>query len=426
VSWLWRSGDGERGQAIVIVAMTMTAMLMVLGLAVDAGQLYVARRTAQEAADAGAYAGAVVLYQGGTTAQAMAAAVNDVGRNGFTHGGDGGLTSVVVNLPPMSGPHTCVNDPVACNTYIEVLISTEVRTALVPAQSQLNLVSVRGVAGAEPLNNGYAIMALDRGNTPDAMRIESNGNVSIDGAGILVNSSNTEAADNQDEDGSNITVAPPYGTDVAGGIEGGWPNVTTGAPQRPDPFAGYPRPSVGGLTVHTSLPSAVGGVITLYPGVYTVPISAAGGTIIKMNSGVYITKRGINGAGNADLQSLAGGVFIFNTLTDYPAATGTCSSIKLTGSAASILAPMTTGTYAGLLFYQDPACTAQFVIAGNGTLSASGTIYLPTAQFYMDGNNATLTGSQLVANTVIVQNGNISITFDSGATAQPVLPRLSE
>lgn len=420
----WRGAEGERGQAVVIIALTMTAMLMVLGLAVDAGQLYVARRTAQEAADAGAYAGAVVLYQGGTAAQARAAAVNDVGRNGFVHGGDGGLTSVVVNLPPTSGPHTCVSDPAGCNTYIEVLISTEVRTALVPAQSQLNTVSVRGVAGAEPLNNGYAIMALDRGNTLDAMYVGPNGMVDIDGAGILVNSTNGEAADNNGT--GNIAVAAPYGTDVAGGTEGVWPSATTGAPQRPDPFAGYPKPSVNGLTLYTSLPAAVSGVITLYPGIYDVAISAAGGTVIKMNSGIYITKRGINGSGNADLQSLVGGVFIFNTLTGYPAATGTCESIKLTGNAASILAPLTAGPYAGLLFYQDPACTAQFVIAGNGTLSASGTIYLPTAQFYMDGSNATLTGSQLVANTVNIQNGNITITFNSGATAQPVLPRLSE
>ncbi len=414
----WHGREGERGQAVVIIAMTMTAMLMVLGLAVDAGQLYVARRTAQEAADAGAYAGAVVLYQGGTTAQARAAAANDVGRNGFTHGGDGGLTTVVVNLPPASGPHT------GNSTYVEVLITTQVRTALVPAQSQLNLVGVRGVAGAEPLNNGYAIMALDRGNTEDAMRIESNGSVDIDGAGILVNSTHTEAADNQDEDGSNVTIAAPYGTDVAGGVEGGWPNATTGAPQRPDPFAGYPKPSVGGLTVHTSLPG--GNPMVLQPGIYEVPISAAGGTTIILSTGVYITKAGINGSGNADLVSGAGGVFIFNTLMGYPATTGACASVRLTGNAATDLDPLTTGTYAGLLFYQDPACTADFVIAGNGTLAASGTIYLPTAEFVLNGNNATLTGSQLVANTVNVQNGNISITFNAGTTAQPILPRLSE
>jgi hypothetical protein len=397
----WRGREGERGQAVVIIAMTMTAMLMALGL---------------EAADAGAYAGAVVLYQGGTTTQARAAATNDVTRNGFTNGGDGGLTSVTVNLPPLSGPH------VGDSTYVEVIISTQVKTALVPAQSQLNLVSVRGVAGAEPLNNGYAIMALDRGNTLDAMRVESGGRVDIDGAGILVNSTHTEAADNQGT--GNVTVAAPYGTDVAGGTTGEWPNATTGAPQRPDPFASYPKPSISGMTVYSSLPG--GNPMVLYPGIYTVPISAAGGTTIILTSGIYIVKDGINGSGNADLQSGAGGVFIFNTVMDYPASTGTCRAIRLSGNAQSTLAPMTTGTYAGLLFYQDTACTQAFYISGNGSLAASGTIYLPTATFVMDGTNATLTGSQLVANRVDVQTGNITITFDSGFTAQPVLPRLSE
>lgn len=417
------AGD-QQGQAILIVATTMTAMLMAVGLAVDAGQLYVARRTAQEAADAGAYAGAVVLYQGGTTTQARTAAVTDVTRNGYTHGGDGGLTSVVVNLPPASGPKA------GNSAYVEVVISTQVRTALVPAQSTLNLVSVRGVAGAEPLNNGYAIMALDRGNAANALRVENNGSVSVDGAGILVNSTSSTAAYNQDSDGSNISIAEPYGLDVTGGTSGGWPNPSTGAPQRPDPFAGYPKPSTAGMTVYTFLPGAAGGsppTITLYPGVYTVPINAAGGTRVILTTGIYVVKAGMNGSGNMDLVSGAGGVFIFNTTSDYPTgSSGTCGSIGLMGNANSSLAPMTTGTYAGLLVYQDPACTAEFRIAGNGALTASGTIYLPNAPFVMNGNNATLTGSQLVAKTVDIQNGNISISFDSGMTAQPILPRLAE
>jgi hypothetical protein len=87
---------------------------------------------------------------------------------------------------------------------------------------------------------------------------------------------------------------------------------------------------------------------------------------------------------------------------------------------------MATPPYAGLLFYQDRACTAEFTISGNGRLTAAGTIYLPTAPFVMNGSNATLTGSQLVAQTVDIQNGTINITFNSGTTAQPILPRLSE
>lgn len=414
----WRGSQSEAGQAVVLVAITFVAMLMAVGLAIDVGQLYVARRTMQEAADAGAYAGAVVIYQGGTTAQAAAAAVTDTARNGFTSGGNGGLISVTVNVPPATGP--TAND----TRYVEVLISDQVRTALVPGQAQLNLVSVRGVAGAEPLNNGYAIMALDRGNASNALNVQAGGNVSVSGAGILVNSTSSSAANNQ---GGSVTLtpSPPYGTDVAGNILGAWPNPTTSAPQRPDPFAGYPKPSTTGMTVYSALPG--GNPIVLDPGIYTVPIQAAGGTRIILNSGIYIVKAGINGAGNADIDSGAGGVFIFNTVMDYPTGTsGGCASVRLTGNAASSLAPMTTGTYAGLLVYQDPACTADLVISGNGTLTASGTIYLPNAKFVLNGSSATLTGSQLVAKTLDIQNGNITISFSSGSTAQPVLPRLSE
>lgn len=400
----------------MLLALTMSTLLMFAGLAVDAGRLFVERRTMQEAADAGAYAGAVVLYQGGSQADAVAAATADVSRNGYVHGGNGGLTSVLVYAPPQTGVYA--GNP----RYVEVVIETLVSTQLLP--SQLDRVKVRGVGGAEPLNNAYAIMALDRGNTAAAMNVAANGIVNVDGAGIQINSTNAAAADNQGT--GNITVSPPYGTTVTGGYYGQWPNPVSGAPQRPDPFAGYPRPNTSGMPVYNALPAPVNNVITIDPGVYNVPIQAAGGTTIRMNSGIYVTRAGINGSGNADVQSGAGGVFIFNTISTYPNGGGTCASVRLTGNAQSTLAPLATGTYAGLLIYQDPACTAQLVIAGNGTLTASGTIYLPTAAFTMNGNNATLSGSQLVASRVDVQNGKISITFNASTTAQPVLPRLSE
>lgn len=410
----WRGRASEGGQAIVLVAATMLGMIVSVGLAIDAGQLFVARRTAQEAADAGAYAGAVVIYEGGTAAQAASAAVDDIARNGSV---GGGLTSVTVNAPPQNGPHALDV------RYVEVRISTQVRTSLVPQQAGLTTVKVRAVAGAEPLNNAYALMALDRGATANALWVQANGHVDISGAGILVNSTSPTAANDQGTVA--ITPSPPYGTDVAGGIAGTWPAPHSGAPPRPDPFAGFAKPSVAGMPVYTSLPG--GNPMVLSPGVYTVPVSAAGGTQIQMNSGVYVLKAGINGTGNADIVSGVGGVFLFNTTADYPtSSTGACGTINLNGNAASSLTPLLTGPYRGLLVYQDPACTATFTIAGNGSLSASGTIYLPNAPFVLNGNNATLTGSQLIAKTINAQNGSISISFSAASTAQPVLPRLSE
>jgi len=53
----------ERGQAVVIVALALVALLLAVGLAIDGGRLYSTRRQAQNAADAAALAGTRVLAQ---------------------------------------------------------------------------------------------------------------------------------------------------------------------------------------------------------------------------------------------------------------------------------------------------------------------------------------------------------------------------
>lgn len=416
----WRGRDGERGQAIVLIAIMFLALTMAVGLAIDAGQLFVARRTMQEAADAGAYAGAVVRYQGGSASAARSAAIADATKNGYTDG-SGGWT-VTVNVPPTSGLYAG-ND-----LYVEVIIQGSVRTALVPAQSALTFVHVRGVAGAEPLNNGYAIMALDRGNTPGAFNASPNADIHLTGGGILVNSTSTTAGTSSECTASRFTIQAPYGTDVAGTGSGCFPvtgdGLVNGQPQQADPFAGFPKPSTTGVTHYNSIGS------TILPGVYDTQISGGGNTTVDMTSGIYILKYGIDLGGNSDLNSLAGGVFIFNTHTNYPSAfrpgIDTCGDLNLHGNAATNLAAMTTGTYQNFLIYQDPACTNSTTISGNGTFIGTGTFYIPNGAFRFNGNNATLTSSQLVAKTVDIQNGNITIDFNSGNTAQPILPRLSE
>lgn len=421
--------EAEAGQALVLLALMMMALLFAVGLAIDAGQLFVAKRTEQEAADAGAFAGAVVLYQGGTPAAAIAAATADTQLNGYANGVN--QTTVIVNSPPTSGPYNGVV------TYVEVIVTRQVQTVLVPAEAAFNPVRARGVAGAEPLNNGYAIMALDRGNTPSAFTDQSQADIHLTGGGILVNSSSATAAVNA-QTAPRFTIAAPYGVDINGNTSSSWPAgmpINTAVPQKPDPFAGFPKPTVA-APVCATLASCQNGLGHQLPGIYQVSLGGAGGTTLLLEPGIYVLERGINEAGNADIKSVNDatcqgppnvcGVFIYNTLTGYPASTGTCSGITLAGNAVSTLLPQTFGTYANFLLYQDPACAAGMTISGNGTFNGSGTIYLPSAQFTFNGNNATLTGSQLIAKDVNIQNGNITIDFNAGATAQPILPRLAE
>lgn len=437
----------EGGQAVVLVAITLLGLIMMVGLAIDTGQLFVARRSAQEAADAAAYAGAVVHYErtmagsGIDTALAISAAYTDALLNGFA---DGVNNATVVARVPTSGLYS------GNMRYVEVIITEQVRTSIVPGGA-LTTVSVRAVAGSEPLNNAYAIMALDRGNTGCAFSASPNADIHLTGGGILVNSSSATAACNSQPSATRFTIAPapPNGVDINGTSSSAWPpgmTVTTGAPQQADPFAGYPPPSTTGCdpaaptapcTVFNAIPGGTPSILD--PGIWTVTLGPSGNTTLYLRPGIYILKAGINGSGNADLISMRPdttpacaadcGVFIFNTHPNYPGAfnpASPCGGISLVGNAASDLRARTTGTYANFLVYQDPACTNEMVIAGNGTFTGTGSIYLPNARFRFNGNPSTLNGSQLVARLVDIQNGNITINFNAATSAQPILPRLTE
>lgn len=68
--------SSERGQALIIVALFLLGLLAMLGLVLDGGNLYLQRRRMQNAADAGALAGAHVLAHSGSAAETYAAALD--------------------------------------------------------------------------------------------------------------------------------------------------------------------------------------------------------------------------------------------------------------------------------------------------------------------------------------------------------------
>ena len=58
-----KRNSSEKGQVIVVLALAMVALLLFAALAIDGGNMYTQRRIAQNAADAGALAGAQKLVQ---------------------------------------------------------------------------------------------------------------------------------------------------------------------------------------------------------------------------------------------------------------------------------------------------------------------------------------------------------------------------
>ena len=62
-----RSRSGERGQTIVLVALSIVSLLAMGALAIDVVTLYIARSEIQRAADAAALAGAKAFVDSGST-----------------------------------------------------------------------------------------------------------------------------------------------------------------------------------------------------------------------------------------------------------------------------------------------------------------------------------------------------------------------
>ena len=235
---------GEGGQAIVMLAISLMAMLFVVGLAVDTGQLFIAKRTMQEAADAAAFAGAVVLYQGGTAQQAHDAAIADATRNGFTDGGN-----ISVTVSPLTGPTSGGYSGNA--KYVEVTIVQQVKTSLVPAEAALNPVRARGVAGADPAKSPFAIVALKA--TGPCISMGGSGNINVDTAGSNGGMIQANCTGTSISFGGSGTITDADGTRTVGTASSSSilpaNSLTQNASKQPDPFAGFPKPSTGGLPV---------------------------------------------------------------------------------------------------------------------------------------------------------------------------------
>src|SRR5256886_1752047 len=82
-----RADRDDRGQALVIVALTLTALFGFVGLVADIGWYELNMVRIQRAADAAALAG--VVYLPGNVAGAVTAAQNEAAKNGFPNGASG-------------------------------------------------------------------------------------------------------------------------------------------------------------------------------------------------------------------------------------------------------------------------------------------------------------------------------------------------
>lgn len=412
---LWSRDDG--GQALILIAAALGGLLLGIGLALDTGQLFVARRAAQTAADAGAWAGAAILYAGGSAAQARTAAATDATRNGYT---DGGFITVTSASPPASG--TYLGDP----GYIEVTITEQVLTRfLFGASAGRTAISVRAVAGLARSGAGQGVI-VTRSSAKQTLTLSGSTSFTITGGGTNTNTTDSDAI----SIGTGRLTATFHR--VTGNVKAGdaaqmTPAPTTGVAAAANPFASVVGPTTTGVPVYGGQ-TITNGTVTLSPGVYTGLISVGNLGIARLNAGNYIFRAGLTTTGTGSLVLAgSGGVLLYNANASYPAAGGACGNVSLAGTGTMTLAASRTGSYAGMVIFQDRNCANGAALTVRTGTSLSGTLYVPAATLTITAANGVTIASQIVAHELTLSGNNtLTMTFTPASITGTRVPSLVE
>lgn len=442
------------GQVLVVTLLAMPFIFGILGLAVDVGYLQHLKRQMQTAADSAALAGAAEIPYVGVDAGVtiISAAQASAQSNGYPP------SAVTVNNPPSLGPNTAqgtcpVGNGTVPSCFVEVIISQSEPTYF-SAIFGLTRITVRARAVADVKSAQGCIYAMD----PSGTGLRMNGNNTLTAScGVVIESRGNRALV---ANGTN-TVTTQY-VAVAGSakIDGSndfSPQPVTGVAPTPDPLSYLTPPTVstactpsGTITVTASGTVNSAGCssvrinannlnVTLSPGNWgNVSIGGSGDTV-SLGAGQYGAVS-VNGSGGSatfnpgQFASIAGTGSVVETFNSgtYVIASGDFSPDGAAGSSGSgvtfymgpnagtldfnggnssnFTAP-TSGSYTGILLYQDPGDTSGLTLNGNSSAVFNGAVYCPTASITLNGNNAISAYNIIVAYDITL-NGNDTVGND--------------
>ena len=389
--WVRRLQTSRQGNIATLTALMMPVLIGTAGLASDTIQWTLTKRMMQRAADSGAIAGAYQLSQ--TTnfdiTAVRQAAVNDIDRNGGFR-----MTSIpIVNNPATSGSFR------EAASAVEVILATDLQlpfTGLIMGGP----VRISARAVAEIVGNGdYCVLALENTDTP-GIPIGGNAQVNL-GCGMMSNAPSTTSII---ANGSSYVTATPVaavGNVPPGNYAPGTERIEYAIPLR-DPFRNVPDPNI---TVNGNVNNVNSNQTrTLNPGTYSsMDIQGTA----RLNPGTYFI------TGNMRIGSQASvtgsGVTLVFTARNAATNTGNIATIDINGGAQINLTASTSGTYAGILMYQDRRASnmATNIINGNSNSVLQGALYFPRQELQMNGTSGMNTRClQIVARRVDWRGNN--------------------
>lgn len=417
-----------RGQAAVMIALSLIPLLGMIGLVADLGFAYWRKEQCRTAAQSAAIAGAVAAASrsltcgtGSTTVPCQAAtacpstlstpttdpvqaACLYAKQNGFTNGANNGRISVTI-AANLSSAVASPASGVSPAYWIQATVSQQLPPTFSAVLGQgLSTVKMESTAGVFSTPSGGCIYVLE----PSASGITNSGNVGItSGCGIYVDSSSSSAI--LFSGSPTITTTNGTKTNVVGGYtHSGSPVISPapvlGAAYTPDPFLnilGSPSgtssvspPSTGSCQPNPALSGS--GSYTFNPGTYCSAITMSGSVSLTLSPGNYVLEGGIAMSGPTSIT--ATGVLLY-----LPS-----GGLTLSGTGGITISAQTSGTYSGIAIWQPYSNSSADALSGGTSQQINGVIYVPTSSLTYSGGSGTGTNTTIVCNK-LVMSGNTYI-----------------
>jgi hypothetical protein len=413
-----RTLDYRRGQTAILFTLALIPTLAMVGLVSDVGWAYFRREAAQTAADAAAGAAAIAAYQsaagGGincstshvtcystptdcpstlptTPSDNIQAGCMYARDNGFVTGGNQRVTfqSGVGSAPTASG--------VTISYWVVARVSEQIPQLFsgVFGFRKLNI-TARTTTGARQASSGGCVITL---NPNASASVSLNGTTLLQsGCGVFVNSNASDAI--TAVGGGTVQTTGNAKTDIVGNWSGSGtitPAPVTGVSPSSDPFAAMAAPAVGSCT-DSGLSLGNHQSQTISPGVYCGGISLSAQSSLTLNPGLYIVQNGLSMGGQTTISGSGVTIYI---------KTG---GVSMAGGATVNLTAPSSGTWQGILFFQDRADTTASALVGGTAQLFNGALYFPSASLtYTGGSSTSATATTIVSDTLsLVGNSYIS------------------
>ena len=287
---------GERGQAIVIVALILIVLIGFIGLAVDGGRLYWERRILQNAVDAAALAASDNYQDSQSITASQHAAATEYAANERLYGASSaapswGSNTVDVTWSGSTDKMRVVYSAAGAVSAFDVTSTHTIPLAFMMVLGAGNTAKVSGSAQGHAKTGGTSGMAIVTLGTTGCPGGGTSLKVGGAGSQIVVTGGNVQSNGSVVAGGNGISVNGNFADNCTNPVPGGV--VATGTETAGVAPVGDPGFASGTLANYTSV-QAAGTNVVLNPGIYATDPAGGGASCYFMAPGIYRFNGGIS------------------------------------------------------------------------------------------------------------------------------------